>query len=192
MVDTAALTLLAMLQVAILFVLVCQLALQLWRRERPAADTAWVDVPARAISGTLPCGGAYEVVSGMREGEPVLASGVVVIDSDSEVWRVFEVWARTDHGWVQLQPGAGEGMFRNALVAGVRLVSLRLWLAPLAGQPDESGLRAASGLLVPAALLLTRVRSTRELDGTPPPARRRTAASGPPMAAGREAHTPVD
>ncbi|MEQ1504924.1 MAG: hypothetical protein ABMB14_22015 [Myxococcota bacterium] len=127
----------------------------------------FVDVAARDLAGELP-GGRYEIVAGTCAGEPILQSGVLVLDVHSrEVW-VHEVWARTDHGWVQLQPGPGDGAFRNSLIAGVRISWYRLWLAPAGEPPDEAGLRSAAGLLVPAALLLTRARSTT---GTPPPIR---------------------
>jgi hypothetical protein len=193
--DAAMLTVIAATLAAALAVQLCLLALLAWRTRivRPAPGTPWLDVPVRAVSGALPCGGVYELVAGLSDGEPILASGVVVIDVHSDLLRVFEVWARTDHGWIQLQPGPGEGAFRNSLVAGIRLSALRLWLAPVDGQPDESGVRAAAGLLVPAALLLTRVRPTSELGRsprvpskvTPVPARQ---ALGVPA----EAHTPVD
>ena len=118
-----------------------------------------IDVSAKHASGKLP-GGTYEIVAGTSAGEPVLPSGVLVLDVKSGSVSVFEVWARTDYGWVQLQPGPGRGAFRNSLVAGVRLSAYRLWLARAGEAPDETALRAAAGLLVPASLLLTRARNT--------------------------------
>jgi hypothetical protein len=193
--DAALLVVIAATLVGGLAVQLCTLALLAWRirSDRPPSNTPWLDVPARAVSGSLPCGGAYEVVAGLADSEPILSSGVVVVEVHSDNWRVFEVWARTDHGWVQLQPGNGQGAFRNSLVAGVRLSALRLWFAPVDRQPDESGLRAAAGLLVPAALLLTRVRPTSELGRSS-----RIPGKVTPVSAGRalgvapEAHTPVD
>lgn len=148
------------LEVGILWMLVAPSGVR--KDDRPAGLRGIpesIDVPAKKTHGTLP-GGTYEIVAGTSPGEPVLPSGVVVLDTKSdEVW-VFEIWARTDHGWVQLQPGPGRGAFRNSLVAGVRLSAFRLWLARAGEEPDERAVREAAGLLVPAALLLTRARST--------------------------------
>ena len=108
-------------------------------------------------------------------GEPVLPSGVLVLDVKSDQFWVYEVWARTNYGWVQLQPGPGRGAFRNSLIAGVRLSQYRLWLARVGEESDERPLREAAGLLVPAALLLTRARTA-----TSPPAQGRAPGSTPP------------
>ena len=133
-----------------------------------------INVPAKIVRGTLP-GGSYEIVGGTVPGEPVLPSGVLVLDVKSDQFWVYEVWARTNHGWVQLQPGPGRGAFRNSLIAGVRLSQYRLWLARVGEESDERPLREAAGLLVPAALLLTRARTA-----TSPPAQGRAPGSTPP------------
>lgn len=142
--DSALLVLVAALQIAILGLLL--------HRSR-AAPPSFVDVSAKLRSGPLP-GGAWQIEAGMR-GEPILESGALVIAVRSKSVWVHEVWVRTDYGWAQLQPGPGEGMFRNTLVAGLRISTLRLWLAPAGSEPDPTTLVSAAGLLVPAALLLS-------------------------------------
>jgi hypothetical protein len=116
-----------------------------------------IDVSPRELKGDLP-GGTYEIVAGLRCNEASMPAGLLVIDVKSSEVRVYEVWARTDHGWMQLQPGVGYGEFRNPLLSSVRLLQLRLWLAAEGELPDERALRNAAGLLVPAALVLSKAR----------------------------------
>jgi hypothetical protein len=118
-----------------------------------------LDVSPRELKGELP-GGSYEIVAGLRCNEASMPAGLLVIDVKSAEVRVYEVWARTDHGWMQLQPGVGYGEFRNPLLSGVRLLQLRLWLAAEGELPDERALRSAAGLLVPASLVMSRARPT--------------------------------
>ena len=140
----------AALLVVVAVLQVVGLAMLYRRTSRPPM---FVDVSAKLRSGPLP-GGAWQVEAGMR-GEPVLESGALVLAVRStQVW-VHEVWVRTDYGWAQLQPGPGDHMFRNTLVAGLRLSTIRLWLAPVGSEPDPTHLVSAAGLLVPAALLLS-------------------------------------
>lgn len=129
-----------------------------------------VDVSPRTPKGLLP-GGSYEIIGGLRCEESTMPAGLLVIDVKSTETWIFEVWARTEHGWVQLQPGASYGEFRNVLLSGVRLSQLRLWLALEGLDPDESALRAASGLLFPAALVLSRARPTDLFTAPPSPLR---------------------
>jgi hypothetical protein len=121
-----------------------------------------IDVSPREPKGELP-GGGYEIAAGLRCHEASMPAGLLVLDVKSTEVHVYEVWARTDHGWMQLQPGVGYGEFRNPLLSGVRLLQLRLWLAPAGEVPDERALRCAAGLLLPAALVLSRARSTELL-----------------------------
>jgi hypothetical protein len=159
--------------VLLISVVILQLVvLGLLLRGPPPSEPSSADVSAKDRSGPLPGGGTWEIVAGMT-GEPVLHSGVVVLEVKSDRVWVHEVWARTDHGWVQLQPGPGEGAFRNALVSGLRISSFRLWLAPAGQEPDETDLRAAAALLVPAALFLARANRSTPIPAsrapTPPP-----------------------
>lgn len=192
------------LQAATLCVQLAMLSILAYRsRERRIAP--YVDVSPHERKGELP-GGTWAITGGLLDDQPVSPSGVVVVEVKSERTWVFEVWARTDQGWVQLQPGrrrtapdgsvVTDATFRNALVAGSRLAMLRLWLARTDEDPDESGVRQAAGLLVPAAVFLSRARPELPIDrsgsgaaqsgasATPGPARsaRPDARSSPPEA----------
>lgn len=143
------------------------LTLWLMVRDRWPGLPVSIDVTAKRPKGELP-GGTYTFVAGLGP-DPILPSGALVLEVQSDRAWVHEVWARTDHGWVQLQPGGGSGTFRNTLLSGVRLSAFRLWLAPVGQPADDAELRRSAALLIPAAMVLARAGR-----GTPVPAHHTT------------------
>ena len=155
---------------AILLLEAAILAALLVPRPAPVEPLDCIDISPRESKGVLP-GGSYEILGGLRCEDAAMPAGLLVLEiKSSQVW-VFEVWARTEHGWLQLQPGASHGEFRNVLLSGVRLSQIRLWLAPEGEVPDERALRSAAGLLVPAALVLSRARPNELFTPPKPPLR---------------------
>lgn len=149
--------------------LVCILALLLILGERTRSR------PSRRPVEYVDHDPASEVLDLGRHGRLTL-SGVVdrripralSLDGALDGLTVYEVWALTRAGWVQLVPD-GDGSFASPLLGNETVRTLRLWVDAAVDRPDTGPARRAAPLLMQAAVIL---------------APRQSAPSLPPTAAG--------
>lgn len=146
------------LLVAVLLVQLATLMALLRPRSEPVALPSCVDVSA---PGRQPVPGTDVVVAAEA---PDGGSVAVAIEGRAAV--LYDVWARTESGWVQLVP-VGQGAWASRLLTQPPS-ALRVWLSA-AGRPVDPGPSlAAAGMLVQAVHLLSDVHAGRRAWSEPP------------------------
>jgi hypothetical protein len=98
----------------------------------------------------------------------LLPAGGVLLAVDAPGVVLYDLWARTEAGWVQLYP-TSDGRWRSHLLDEVPVLGLRLWTDLPASRPvNRQPAEQASGMLVQGTALLTATLGDVTDPGLPP------------------------